>query len=70
MKDFDTIWNEYSELVRLIRKKPFSCQGNLYWQAAIALRNEISRHVKPDITDFSDRASNLLYRCDSPELEV
>jgi hypothetical protein len=70
MKTFDEIWNEYSELVRLIRKKPFSCQADLYWDAAIALRNEISKCVKPSFINIGDKASDLLYRCGSPELLV
>jgi len=69
-KDFDTIWNEYCNLVRLIRKKPFSCRRELYRLAAIALRNEVSHHVKPSFINIGDRASDLLYRCDSPEMWV
>jgi hypothetical protein len=51
LKDFDTIWTEYCELVRLIRKKPFSCRGELFRLVAIALRNEISQYIKPNFTE-------------------
>jgi hypothetical protein len=70
MKDFDTVWAEYSDLVRTIRKKPFSCRGELFRLAAIALRNEIRKHVKPDPHDMYSYAGNLLYRYSDTQLEM
>lgn len=70
MKTFDDIWNEYCDLVRLIRKKPFSCRASLYWDAAKALRYEISEYVKPPFPGIGNRASDLLYRINHPELSV
>lgn len=69
MKDFDTIWDEYCELVKLIRKKPFSCRGELFRLANIALRNEIRENIKPDPHDEYSYPSNLAYRYSDKQLE-
>lgn len=73
MKTFDEIWAEYCDVIKYIRSKfkPTSeTRYDLIWEANIALRNEISKYVKPKLYDMNDKASNLLYRINNPEYLV